>query len=256
METTQYERTDLISELSIELKHRILECLSTRYVSRMAMLSTIWKNVWLQHGRLVFDQDFFESIRKYVVANSTSAVNIINNILLLRLNKVLNQHNGLIRTFVVNFQGNTRKSLRSRSFDIDQWFLFVTRKGVEDIFLSFMVGDDYRFPSYIFSCPTLRVLYLDTVSIKLCAYCTLPNVTSLVFKNIDFHGVDLPDPVDFPLLQNLSFIRCYNLPNLKITAKILDILVLNDSHFYYVPIYSNLRSLRVLELDCYSLVVS
>nr|GMD24164.1 F-box/FBD/LRR-repeat protein At1g13570-like [Ipomoea batatas] len=72
------------------------------------------------------------------------------------INKVLNQHNGLIRTFVVNFQGNTRKSLKSRSFDIDQWFLFVTRKGVEEIFLSFMVGDDYRFPSYIFSCPTLR----------------------------------------------------------------------------------------------------
>nr|GMC47988.1 F-box/FBD/LRR-repeat protein At1g13570-like [Ipomoea batatas] len=43
------------------------------------------------------------------------------------INKVLNQHNGLIRTFVVNFQGNTRKSLKSRSFDIDQWFLFVTR---------------------------------------------------------------------------------------------------------------------------------
>nr|GMD25544.1 F-box/FBD/LRR-repeat protein At1g13570-like [Ipomoea batatas] len=170
------------------------------------------------------------------------------------ISKVLNQHNGLIRKFVIGFQESWyyRKTLRSKSFYLDQWFLFVTRKGVEEIDLTLMDGDKYRLPNCIFSCPTLRRLHLNGVSVEsINAYCTLPNVISLCFENFDFDGVDLPVSVDFPM--NLSFIRCYNLPNLKITAKILDILVLNDSHFYHVPIYSNLRSLRVLELDCLKL---
>ncbi|XP_031121023.1 putative FBD-associated F-box protein At3g60710 [Ipomoea triloba] len=189
MARKQQQRRDRISELPVDIVDKILGFLPIHEAAKMAVLSTFWRDTWFSLTKFIFDSRFLSHImRKYRTREDSD---IWVSAALYVINKVLNQHNGLIRTFVVNFQGNTRKSLKSRSFDIDQWFLFVTRKGVEDIFLSFMVGDDYR---------------------------------------------------------------CYNLPNLKITARILDILVLNDSHFYHVPIYSNLRSLRVLELDCYSLV--
>nr|GLL33726.1 F-box/FBD/LRR-repeat protein At1g13570-like [Ipomoea trifida] len=51
--------------LSTNVKERILECLPTRDAARTALLSTHWNHVWLRHGPLVFDQDFFECFSKY-----------------------------------------------------------------------------------------------------------------------------------------------------------------------------------------------
>ncbi|XP_019159691.1 PREDICTED: F-box/FBD/LRR-repeat protein At1g13570-like [Ipomoea nil] len=56
---------DLINELPAEVKERVLECLPTRDAARTALLSTHWNEVWLRHGRLVFDQDFLKCLSKY-----------------------------------------------------------------------------------------------------------------------------------------------------------------------------------------------
>nr|GLL33727.1 F-box/FBD/LRR-repeat protein At1g13570-like [Ipomoea trifida]GMD69364.1 F-box/FBD/LRR-repeat protein At1g13570-like [Ipomoea batatas] len=58
---------DLISELPAEVKERILECLPTREAARTALLSTHWNNVWLRHGRLVFDWGFEKVIEEATV---------------------------------------------------------------------------------------------------------------------------------------------------------------------------------------------
>ncbi|XP_031120895.1 F-box/LRR-repeat protein At3g03360-like [Ipomoea triloba] len=168
------------------------------------------------------------------------------------INKVLNQHNGLIRTFFIDFQ-HLRNTLRSRSFDLDQWLLFVTQKGVEEIDLSLMVEDEYRLPNCIFSCLTLRRLYLNGVSVEsINAHCTLPNVTLLCFRNIDFDGVDLPVQVDFPMLKYLSFMGCNNLSNLNISAQKLYSLTINNCLFCQLPFNLDLRSVCTLDLDSYA----
>nr|GMD25531.1 F-box/FBD/LRR-repeat protein At1g13570-like [Ipomoea batatas] len=54
---------DLISELPVEVKDRILEYLPTRDAARTALLSTHWRDVWLQHGWLAFDEEFVQSFQ-------------------------------------------------------------------------------------------------------------------------------------------------------------------------------------------------
>nr|GLL33723.1 F-box/FBD/LRR-repeat protein At1g13570-like [Ipomoea trifida] len=152
METTPHERRDLISVLPIELKQRLLECLPTRDAARMAMLSTLWKNVWLQHGTLVFDEDFFQSIQNYVAENSTSAVNIINNILLLR--------GGPVKKFTLNI--NIKPMLQQS--DVERWCSFLSRNGIEEL--------------------TLHLFVLRTN-----APCIFPGVTSLDFESVELNGV-------------------------------------------------------------------
>nr|GLL35773.1 F-box/FBD/LRR-repeat protein At1g13570-like [Ipomoea trifida] len=79
---------DFIGELPAEVKDRILECLPTRDAARTAVLSRHWNDVWLQHGRLAFDREFWESVQKCQDNEGRTCVNIINNILFLRAGPV------------------------------------------------------------------------------------------------------------------------------------------------------------------------
>nr|GMD29524.1 F-box/FBD/LRR-repeat protein At1g13570-like [Ipomoea batatas] len=54
---------DLISELPVEVKDRILECLPIRDAARTALLSRHWNHVWLHHERLKFDFEFLQSFQ-------------------------------------------------------------------------------------------------------------------------------------------------------------------------------------------------
>nr|GLL33495.1 F-box/FBD/LRR-repeat protein At1g13570-like [Ipomoea trifida] len=55
---------DLISELPLEVKDRILGCLCTPEAARTAMLSKHWNDAWLQHGRLTFDWEFLQCVEQ------------------------------------------------------------------------------------------------------------------------------------------------------------------------------------------------
>ncbi|XP_019150434.1 PREDICTED: F-box/FBD/LRR-repeat protein At1g13570-like [Ipomoea nil] len=244
----------------------ILGLLPIEQAARMTVLSTFWRDMWFSLTKLHFDFMFFVRIqRKYSHACSDIGTQTTQEekknsdvwvaAALYIINKVLNQHNGLICTFFIDFKDLVRNTLRPRSFDLDQWLLFVTRKGVEEIYLSLMDEDEYRLPNCIFSCPTLRRLHLNNgISVEsINGHCTLPNFTSLCFDYVDFDGVDLPVQVDFPMLKNLSFMRCDNMFNVNITAKKLDSLTINDCHVFQLPISLDLSSVRTLDLDNYSL---
>nr|GMD22816.1 F-box/FBD/LRR-repeat protein At1g13570-like [Ipomoea batatas] len=81
---------DLISELPVEVKDRILECLSTRDAARTALLSRHLNHVWLHHGRLAFDGKFLQSVKQKQCRDDygRTFVNIINNILFFRAGPV------------------------------------------------------------------------------------------------------------------------------------------------------------------------
>ncbi|XP_031121407.1 uncharacterized protein LOC116024612 [Ipomoea triloba] len=235
----------------------------------MAVLSTFWRDIWFSLTQLHFDWRFFIHIRKkYSHARSDIKTQNIQEMkkninmdlfaALYVVNKVLIQHNGLIREFVFDFhylnRFHSKKTFRSRSFEFDQWLLFVTCKGVQEIHLSLMPKDEYSLPNCIFSCPTLRRLYLCGVSIgPINDPYILPNVTSLCFKKVNFSPID--HPVDVPMLENLSFENCYTLPNFNITAQKLHSLRIGSCFCYDLPINLDLRSIRTLDLDCCSLKV-
>ncbi|XP_019149811.1 PREDICTED: F-box/LRR-repeat protein At2g42720-like isoform X2 [Ipomoea nil] len=266
MERKRLQR-DRISELPADILDKILSFLPIQEAARMAVLSTFWRDIWFSLTELDFGWWFFVHIRKkhfhahsdirtQNIQDETKNSNIWIFAGLYVVNKVLIQHNGLIRKFVFNFDFLNRsfstKTLRSRSFDFDQWLLFVTRKGVEEIHFSLMPEDEYTLPNCIFSCPTLRRLDVCGVSIgPISDPCILPNVTSLCFKNVDFNPRD--HLVDVPMLENLSFEICYNLHDFNFTAQKLHSLRIDSCPFYQLPFNLDLRSIRTLDLDCSSM---
>ncbi|XP_031121029.1 putative F-box/FBD/LRR-repeat protein At5g44950 [Ipomoea triloba] len=250
---------DRISELPFDIIDKILRFLLIEEVARMAVLSTFWKDIWFSLTHLNFDAKFLKHIeKKYSHAhNDNRTKNMkkkrrINDIWtsagLHVINKVLIQHNGFINKFVIDFSHTPRNTLRSRSFDIDQWLLLVTQKGVEEINISLRPENEYSLPNCIFSCPSLKILHIYGVSIKpINAQCTLPNVTSLQFQDVNFDGGDLL--VDVPMLNSLSFIGCKNMTTFNIAAKKLDHLAILDCSFYEFSDNLELRYFRSLELD-------
>nr|GMD25534.1 F-box/FBD/LRR-repeat protein At1g13570-like [Ipomoea batatas] len=117
---------DLPVNVVADVKERILELLSIRDAARTALLSTHWNHVWLRHGRLVFDADFFQCVSSKGKADKVTAlVNIINNILLL--------HDGPIKTFALHINEMDLKPQRS---DLNRWCHFLSRNGVQELTLA------------------------------------------------------------------------------------------------------------------------
>ncbi|XP_031120904.1 F-box/FBD/LRR-repeat protein At1g13570-like [Ipomoea triloba] len=152
------------------------------------------------------------------------------------------QHNGPIRKFVFDFKFERDISIsnapNSRKFDFDQWFLFITRKGVEEMNITFPtttiatyeINKYFRLPNCIFSCLTLKRLHLSGVLVAptINASCIFPNVTELSFDEVVFGTIKLDCVIDVPMLETLSFSYCENASYFNIKAPRLDRLTLND----------------------------
>nr|GMD39166.1 F-box/FBD/LRR-repeat protein At1g13570-like [Ipomoea batatas] len=69
-------------------------------------------------------------------------------------------------------------------------------------------------------CCTLKRLHLRQAFVEVKnAPCSLPNITSLCFEDVQFYSSNLSDRVtDLPMLQNLSFDGCVNIFDFNITA--------------------------------------
>nr|GMD22264.1 F-box/FBD/LRR-repeat protein At1g13570-like [Ipomoea batatas] len=194
-------KRDLISELPEDVKERILELLSTRDAARTALLSTHWNHVWLRHGRLVFDTDFFQCVSSKGKADKVIAlVNIINNILLLR--------DGPIKKFSVHMN---ETDLKPQQSDLDRWCRFLSRNGVQELTLLAVWGE-YKLPSCVVSCRTIKqlILYGFILDLPINARCIFPGVTSLVFN-----GVELGDKssANFMVESDMTKYRCVTLEN-------------------------------------------
>nr|GLL47180.1 F-box/FBD/LRR-repeat protein At1g13570-like [Ipomoea trifida] len=107
---------DVISELPVDVKERILERLPTRDAARTAILSTRWRDVWLGQGRIVVDLDLLQGVQRCEGDISLAFVNIINDILL--------RHAGPVKKFAlcIYLQG-----LKLQQSDLDRWLLFLSR---------------------------------------------------------------------------------------------------------------------------------
>ncbi|CAH9096380.1 unnamed protein product [Cuscuta epithymum] len=248
-------RRDRISQLPEDVLDHILGLLPIQQAAKIAVLSTVWRDLWTTLTQLCFDCHFFEYFnRKYRRASKyvrkSSALYVITKILL--------QHKGTIRKCVIHLSLSGDLIVRSRSFDFDQWLHLVTFKGVEEFHLRF--GRAYKLPNCIFLCSTLKSLHLHGFSIEpLNLPRTFPpNLTSLYLAYVDFGSTNLSNyVVDVPMLENLSFWSCANIPDFKITARKLCSLAING--WYYSQLNKSPRlnldfkSICTLDLDSSSL---
>nr|GMD52374.1 F-box/FBD/LRR-repeat protein At1g13570-like [Ipomoea batatas] len=147
---------DLISELPLEFKVRILECLPTRDAARTALLSTHWNHVWLRLGRLAFDFEFLCDIRK-CSGKSIVPYKIITYILLHRVQPVKKFSLHLCALFDPTVEQS----------DLDEWCLYLSRNGIEELDISCSSHCPFKLPFCIVSCLTIKQLELwDNVMMR------------------------------------------------------------------------------------------
>nr|GMD42822.1 F-box/FBD/LRR-repeat protein At1g13570-like [Ipomoea batatas] len=147
------------SELPLEVKDRILECLPTREAARTALLSRHWNDVWLQHGRLVFDMEFLESVQQCQDDEGRTLVKIVHNILFFRA--------GPIKKFTLQLLCDGPKPQQST---FDRWCRFLSRNGVEELNLSLESYECYKLPFCLLYCKTIKQLIVQELSIDLPAW--------------------------------------------------------------------------------------
>jgi len=209
---------DLISHLPLEIKDRILERLPTLDAARTTLLSTHWNDVWLQHGRLAFDCNFFWPSGEISVRSlAVPYVKIITYILLQRVRPV--------KTFSLEIESPRLLNPKMEQSDLDKWFLFLSRNGVEE--LDFSQGDSdsqFKLPLCIVSCPTIKQLRLWGVDFDfpLNAPCVFPCVTSLHFAGVAFNHNVNGIVYSIPNLEKLYFSSCRGINNFKISAPKLE----------------------------------
>nr|GMD29526.1 F-box/FBD/LRR-repeat protein At1g13570-like [Ipomoea batatas] len=104
---------DLISKLPVEIKDKILKCLTTRDAARTALLSTHWNDVWLQHEQLMFDYDFVQGFQQSQDVEGRTLVSIINNILFSRA--------GPVKKFTLEIDTENDPLPLPQQSDIDRW---------------------------------------------------------------------------------------------------------------------------------------
>ncbi|CAH9119666.1 unnamed protein product [Cuscuta europaea] len=247
-EQTIMAETDRISQLPADILDNILGFLPIEDAAKTVVLSTNWGGIWPNLTQLCFAPHFFRRLKnRYSTKHAAFYV----------ITKILLQHKGpTIRKFEVDYYDSKTETVKSRSYDIDQWLLLVTRKGVEEIKLH-LVSQEYELPDCVLSCPTLKSLDLDSLLVRpLRSTYMLPNVASLRFGSINF-DVFSDLVLDVPSLENLSFEECYEMFHLHIIAKSICSLNIrycssreSDS---FIPVNMDLRSIRTLHLDSHSL---
>ncbi|CAH9124128.1 unnamed protein product [Cuscuta epithymum] len=247
---------DRISQLPEDILDHILGLVPIQDIAKFAVLSTIWRDIWFTLTQLCFDSQFFS----YFDKKYQSSRYVMKSSALYVINKVLLQHKGTIRKIVIDLTNMGVLTIKSRSFDFDQWLGLVTRKGVEEVNLYFG-HKAYRLPHCIFSCSTLKSLHLRHINVQPWDLPdTLPNLTSLYFEDVEF---DLMGPpykvVDVPLLKKLLFKRCKYVSQSNITARNLCTLKIKGcfySKFCNLPtLVRDLVFVRNLDLDYHFLKV-
>ncbi|GER31900.1 F-box family protein [Striga asiatica] len=136
---------DLITQLPQSIIETILTKLPIRDAVKTSILSTKWRYKWASLTHLVFD-DWSSAHYNDRALVQDKIVNFITRCLFL--------HEGPIHKF------SLCSSYLQSSPDIDQWLLFISRKGVKELILELGEGEWFRAPSSVFSCKNLTRLEL------------------------------------------------------------------------------------------------
>ncbi|XP_019150427.1 PREDICTED: F-box/FBD/LRR-repeat protein At1g13570-like isoform X2 [Ipomoea nil] len=220
-------RRDVMSELPANVKEMILERLPTHEAARTSLLSTHWKDAWLRLGQLVFDSNFFTRVRKTkgYIDGKVPFVKIITYILLQRVGPV-KKFTICINSLII-FDGKLQQS------DLDQWYLFLSRNGVEELHISHHNPWErhYKLPFCIVLCPTIKQLRFQSLGFDCPIYApsNFPCFSSLAFRSVVFNHNANGIVSTLPNLEKLDFRYCQGICNFKIKAPKLESLSITST---------------------------
>ncbi|XP_076918219.1 F-box/FBD/LRR-repeat protein At1g13570-like [Bidens hawaiensis] len=193
---TEIEPEDFISILPDNVATNILHRLPLQDAVRTAMLSRHWRFKWTMLSELKFDANFFAYLIERKGENSFGT--IISR-LLLHIHGVVTK-SVLILTLL-------------EAEDIHHYLLFLSKRGIKDLTLTYWSKPRVKLPTHFFSC-----LELTHLNISGCCFNPppgfrgFPNLTSLDFAyDVLFGGGDLGEFLTrCPLLEILKLgYLCY-----------------------------------------------
>ncbi|CAI0458684.1 unnamed protein product [Linum tenue] len=202
---------DRITNLPVDVIHRILVLLTTKDAAKMATLSTKWRGHWRTIPQLQFA--FYENVLKKDRSRSNEiATKLISNI-----HKVLLVHDGPIAKFQLSVDG-------LMSCDgIDQIIYYLSNRGLQELALDFSASCIYKLHSSLFNS-----LYLNSLSLSFCEFRQPPWVVGFskltclslaqVTLSSDFFESFL---LKCPMVQNLSLTSCEGPSNHEIVVPCL-----------------------------------
>ncbi|KAK1370313.1 F-box domain-containing protein [Heracleum sosnowskyi] len=195
---------DRIINLPRNLKHLILDRLPIDDVVSTSFLFKAWRDIWIMHPNLVFDNQFFSQLvskkfpmeDKHVQLSEVSKT--ISNILLL--------HSGPILIFDL-----TVPPYLPLHQCMDIWIRNISNNGVRILKLFNRAPIAYKIPSYLFSCSELTHLWLAKCilnpPLKFGGFCNLINVKLVMVR--------ITDDMSFGTqLKHLSLTNCSGVEHL------------------------------------------
>ncbi|KAM0011565.1 putative F-box domain-containing protein [Helianthus debilis subsp. tardiflorus] len=195
-----------IGNLSEHLSDSVLERLPIRDIVRTSILSKKWRYKWTTTRALVFDEQFSNKLKIHGAFGRYGFIRVINQVLLI--------HKGSISKFYLYIP-----ILDLDNFlEVDQWLLFLSTKGLEDLTLA-NSSQPYQLPFCVFSCFQLRKLELTRCIFKPpLKFEGFLFLESLVLINIDFRTQVGGTEINLPQLKKLTMRSCINAFNFQIKA--------------------------------------
>ncbi|GJY37751.1 F-box/FBD/LRR-repeat protein-like protein [Tanacetum coccineum] len=160
-------KEDIISSMPDDVINNILERLPIYEALRTGILSREWRYKWMMLTQLVFDAPFYKCLRGYRYCGK-----IISRLLL--------HLKGPITKFVLEIQKGCYPEIDEE--DINNWLLFLSRKGLKQLTLINHEDHSFRLTSHIFSC--LELSHLELYKFQLDPVSNLrgfPNLSSFNF---------------------------------------------------------------------------
>ncbi|KAL9680191.1 hypothetical protein QQ045_018069 [Rhodiola kirilowii] len=208
---------DRITELPVNLKVHILDCLSIKDAVATSVLSSKWRYCWTGLRKLVFDKEFWKFGEDSTVLEHARAID-----------RVLMRHSGPIREFILFIP-----DLKDKRMDINMWLHVLSNNGVQKIEINAFDYKDGLFPipSGLFTCHELEELSLCRCTLTLPSdFKGFKNLTSLSLNCIYIAPGILESLISgCLLLETLS---------LKDMVPVRSIEALNLKSFYYEDLTS------------------
>ncbi|CAM8956110.1 unnamed protein product [Rhodiola kirilowii] len=213
------DEVDRISELPVNLREHILDCMSIADAVATSVLSSKWRYCWTGLRKLKFDNEFWD-----FGGDSTflEHARVIDRVLLL--------HSGPIREFTLFIP-----EIENKTVDINMWLRVLSNNGVEKIEID---ADGYRdnpfpIPSCLFHCRELEKLSLRVCTLRLPTdFKGFANLTSLSLYHVDITPSLLESLVSgCQLLETLSLEKMLLEEPLALEALNLKTFYFNDYYF-------------------------
>ncbi|XP_027096597.1 F-box/FBD/LRR-repeat protein At1g13570 isoform X2 [Coffea eugenioides] len=225
-------REDLISDLPQSIIETILTKLPIRDAVRTCALSSKWRYKWTTITDLVFNDKCVSSCYDRPILEN-KLVSFITHFLFL--------HDGPIHKFALS------TSFLQSSPDIDQWLLFLSRRGIRNLSIELGEGEWFRAPSCLFTCSKLT--HLELVRCELDPPPKFKGFLCLKYLNLQ-QILMPPDDIEYlisscPLLESLTLsyfdglelaLHAPNLKYLILEGEFMDICLENTPRLIAVSI--------------------